>query len=165
MAKPSFPISLKDFKAKISYIDFTMEKDFSLGEKNEVKIQSIPLNHPEGATGYKVIYGEKSICYLTDHEHIIGKKDSFLIDFVKDSNILIYDSTYRDEDFKKYIGWGHSTWQAGLRLAKEAAVKKFFIFHHNPDYDDIMMDQLLKITKNITEVKTLIAREGLKIKV
>ena len=35
----------------------------------EMAMRTAPLNHPNGATGYRVEFGGKSICYITDTEH------------------------------------------------------------------------------------------------
>ena len=54
--------------------------------------------------------------YITDHEHEENVKNEKLIEFIRNSDFLIYDSTYKDEEFENYKGWGHSTWQEGVRL-------------------------------------------------
>ena len=43
--------------------------------------------------------------------------------------MVIYDCTYTDKEFEGKIGWGHSTWQEGVRLSKAANVKNLVIFH------------------------------------
>ena len=37
------------------------------------------------------------------------------------------------------MGWGHSTWQEGVRLCKAANAKRLAIFHHAPEHDDDFM--------------------------
>jgi len=158
ISSPSFPISIKDFNAKITYKDFEIGKSFSL--KKNINIKTFNLNHPDGAVGYRVNFNGKSLCYITDHEHEIGKENFALINFVENSDMLIYDSTYDDVEFKKYLGWGHSTWQEGARLAERAKVKKFFIFHHNPDNDDDDMNKIeLKSRKE--NKNFFVAKEGM----
>ena len=162
MSSPSFPINTNLFAANIDYIDFKLNKDFSI--KNDIVIKTIELNHPDGATGYRVEYEGKSVCYITDHEHVINKNNKNLENFVKGTDILIYDSTYTDSEFEKFIGWAHSTWQAGARLAEKADVGNFCIFHHNPDNDDRAMDNInLEATK--LNPKNIVSREGMKIKI
>lgn len=162
MSRPSFPITIDEFKANISYRDFPLGVDFRLGKN--INVKSIGLNHPDGATGYRIEAFKKSICYITDHEHIIGKNDIHLEEFVKNSDVLIYDSTYDDEDFSNYVGWGHSTWQAGRRLAKKGNVRKYIIFHHNPDNNDTFMEEL-KLRTQDKDDKVIIAKEGMKLEV
>ena len=63
---------------------------------------------------------------------------------VGSGGFLIYDSTYTDEEFPRYVSWGHSTWQEGVRLCREAGAKQLAIFHHNPDHTDDVMEQIEK---------------------
>ena len=41
-------------------------------------------------------------------------------------------------------GWGHSTWSEGVRVAKDAGVKTFVLFHHDPSHDDATLDTIVK---------------------
>jgi ribonuclease BN (tRNA processing enzyme) len=56
---------------------------------------------------------------------------------------VIYDTAYTESEIEAKKGWGHSTWQDGVRLADAAGVKTFCLFHHAPDHDDAAMDALL----------------------
>ncbi len=53
---------------------------------------------------------------------------------------MIYDSSYTDAEYPRYKGWGHSTWQEGMRIADAAGVGTLAIFHHDPSHDDAFMD-------------------------
>ena len=162
ISSPSFPITINKFKANITYKDFEIEKDFLL--KDSIKVRTISLNHPDGATGYRIENKSKSVCYITDHEHEIRKKNKKLMRFLWETDVLIYDSTYDDNNFKDYIGWGHSTWQEAIRLAQECKIKNLFIFHHNPENNDKVLDAIQfkcsKINKNY-----LVAKEDMLFKV
>ncbi len=157
ISSPSFPITLDKFLAKINFYDFEIGKDFYI---NNIKIRTISLNHPDGAVGYRVESNKKSICYITDHEHDIKNKNQMLLDFLRNADALIYDSTYDDNNFKNFIGWGHSTWQEATRLAKECNIKKLFIFHHDPDNDDNKMEQIENICKKMDN-NFIVAKEGM----
>ena len=87
------------------------------------------------------------------------KKNKELVDFLYGTDALIYDSTYDDNNFSNYIGWGHSTWQEAIRLAKASNVKKLFIFHHNPENNDKTMDNIQKKCLQINE-NYIVAMEG-----
>jgi ribonuclease BN (tRNA processing enzyme) len=73
---------------------------------------------------------------------------------------VIYDSTYTDEEYPRFAGWGHSTWQEGVRLAEVAEVKKLVIFHHDPGHDDTVMDRIAEAAEK-ARPGTVVAREGL----
>ena len=73
---------------------------------------------------------------------------------------MIFDSTYTEEEISSRVGWGHSTWQQGLRLAEAAGAKVFCLFHHDPDRDDRAMDGLAAAV-DAARTGTIVAREGL----
>ena len=104
------------------------------------------------------------ISTLSDENKDITFINEELINFVKKSDVLIYDSTYEDEEFKNYIGWGHSTWQEGVRLANQSDVKKYYIFHHNPDNTDSQMKKIEKKSKLMGK-NIIVAKEGMCVKI
>ena len=157
ISSPSFPITIDQFSASIEYKNFKIKKDFLLSD--DIKVKTTNLNHPDGATGYRVESKNKSVSYITDHEHLLSKKNKELVDFLHGTDALIYDSTYDDNNFSNYIGWGHSTWQEAVRLAEKCNIKKLFIYHHNPENNDQIMDNIQKKCLQINE-NYLVAMEG-----
>lgn len=145
MANPTFPVPMEIMQATLTFEDFRAGDRFQLTPDIEIVTQ--PLNHPNGATGYRVNYGGKSVCYVTDTEHVIGKPDQNVLTLIGGADLVIYDSTYQDSQFDSKIGWGHSTWQEGIRLCKMAGVKQLAIFHHDPDHNDAIMMDIEKSAK------------------
>ena len=88
--------------------------------------------------------------------------DRNLLQFVAGTDVLIYDATYTEEEFQSRIGWGHSTWQAGVRLADAASVGRLAIFHHDPGHDDAAMDAIASAVA-ARRPGTLVAREGMQL--
>jgi len=143
MAPPLFPLTPDNFRAQIEYHDFTAGDEVRHDSWNKagIRITTMPLPHPDRATGYRIEYGGKSLCYITDYEHVPGTIDPALVAFVKEADCLIYDSTYDDEEFEHFKGWGHSTWQQAARLADAAKVKTLVLFHHDPDATDSKLNK------------------------
>jgi phosphoribosyl 1,2-cyclic phosphodiesterase len=125
-----------------------------------VSLRTAPLNHPNNATGYRIDFDGRSVCYITDTEHVVDRPDQNILDLVDGADIMIYDSSFTDEEFPDYLSWGHSTWQEGVRLAERAGVKRLVIFHHDPSHDDAFMDQVARDTEELRP-GTLVAREGM----
>jgi phosphoribosyl 1,2-cyclic phosphodiesterase len=140
MTEPLFPVPLDVFHADIDYSDFNAGDILDLD--HGIAVRTAPLNHPNGATGYRIDYDGKSICYVTDTEHVPGRPDQNILGLIKDADLVVYDSTYTDEEFANYVGWGHSTWQEGVRLCQSAGVKRLAIFHHDPARDDDALDKI-----------------------
>jgi phosphoribosyl 1,2-cyclic phosphodiesterase len=140
MSQPTFPVPLDAMKARIAFEDFSAGDTFMIGAR--VRVRTTTLNHPDGATGYRVEYDGRSICYVTDTEHRPGQPDPNILGLIEGSDLLIYDCTYTDAEFPRQVGWGHSTWEEGVRLARAAKVKGFAIFHHDPDHNDLFMESI-----------------------
>ncbi|MBN2751263.1 MAG: MBL fold metallo-hydrolase [Rhodospirillaceae bacterium] len=140
MHTPMFPVPLEAMRASLEFEDFESGATFSTSPG--VVVRTCPLNHPNGATGYRVEYGGRAVCYITDTEHLPGNPDANILALIEGADLVIYDSTYTDDEFPAKIGWGHSTWQEGVRLCRMAHVKRMAIFHHDPDHDDDFMDAL-----------------------
>ncbi len=160
MREPVFPVPLDAMKAIVECEDFDAGDAFSLFPG--VRVRTQPLNHPNGATGYRIEYGGKSVCYVTDTEHIPGRTDENILKLIEGADLVIYDSTYTEDEFSRHVGWGHSTWNEGLRLCRLAGARQFAIFHHDPDHDDAAMDRIAAQAR-AAAANTIITREGMTI--
>ncbi len=158
MRPPLFPLPIDALKAKLEFNEFGAGEGFT--PRPGVEVETAPLNHPGGATGYRINFDNRSICYVTDTEHVPGNTDENIVNLVKDADIMIYDSTYTAPEFEKSRGWGHSTWEEGVRLADLAGVKVFVAFHHDPWHDDDTMDEIAGQLEN-RRPGSVVAREGM----
>jgi phosphoribosyl 1,2-cyclic phosphodiesterase len=158
MLAPLFPVPPEIFQADVTY------NDFSCGDVMNpypgVTIKTALLNHPNRATGYRIEFGGKSICYLTDTEHFEDGIDQNIVGLIGGADIVIYDATYTDEEYPRFKGFGHSTWQEGVRLVTETGARTLVIFHHDPSHDDDFMDEIGKQAEAVRP-GTLVAREGM----
>ena len=134
MSEPLFPIGVETFRADIDYRDFRAGETIPSG--GGVTIRTAALDHPGGATGYRIDYDGRSVAYLTDNEGRREDRDKELIALRVDADLVIYDTTYTEDEIDAKKGWGHSTWQDGMRLADAARAKTFCLFHHAPEHDD-----------------------------
>ena len=159
MTAPLFPVPPEVFKATMAYRDFPAGD--TLAPAPGIVVRTAVLNHPDGATGYRIEYGGKSVCYVTDTEHLPGIPDRNVLALIEGADIVIYDCMYTDEEYARaYVGWGHSTWQEAVRLCRPAGVKQLVVFHHDPDHDD---DRLDAIGREVQAAMpgAVMAREGM----
>ncbi|MFN3075543.1 MAG: MBL fold metallo-hydrolase [Alphaproteobacteria bacterium] len=140
MANPMFPVPLSAMKANLTFLDFRAGESFRLYD--DVLVRTARLNHPNEATGYRIDYDGVSLCYVTDTEHIPGQLDQNVLNLIENTDLFIYDCTYSDAEYPARVGWGHSTWEEGVRLSRAANVKRLVIFHHDPEHDDTYMAHL-----------------------
>jgi phosphoribosyl 1,2-cyclic phosphodiesterase len=158
MSPPLFPIEIEAFKAEVQFRDFHAGEMLDLG--GGIIARTGMLNHPGGAVGYRLEWAGKSIAYVTDTEHRPNELDRTVLSLIQDADLMIYDCTYTDEEFPAYAGWGHSTWQQGVRLAEAGNVKRLAVFHHDPDHDDAFM-QKVEVEAAKARPGAFVARDGL----
>jgi phosphoribosyl 1,2-cyclic phosphodiesterase len=158
MMAPLFPVPPEVFRSSLEYRDFSGGE--TLSPAPGVSVRTAVLNHPDGATGYRVEYGGRAVCYVTDTEHVPGSPDKNILKLIDGADLVIYDSMYTDEEYRKFVGWGHSTWQEGVRLCRQAGAKRMVVFHHDPDHDDETLDAIAgEVDKALPG--SVVAHEGL----
>jgi phosphoribosyl 1,2-cyclic phosphodiesterase len=162
MSFPFFPLQVDALHAKLEFHDF--HAGDVINPRPGVTLRTAALNHPGGAIGYRIEYGGQSVAYVTDIELGDGPIDPALLALTKDAAIVILDTTYTDEELPSHAGWGHSSWQQGIRLADACGADKLCLFHHDPEHDDAFMDTI-RTAAEAARPGTIVAREGLQIKV
>jgi phosphoribosyl 1,2-cyclic phosphodiesterase len=136
MAKPYFPIDFSQVAAKR---DFHQIESGGCIEVGGLKVRPFPLNHPQGASGYRIEANGVVVVYATDYEHGVKKSDATLLEYAQDADILICDAQYTPSEYETHRGWGHSTWENAVLLAKDAHAEHLMLFHHDPLHDDQTM--------------------------
>lgn len=160
MAQPFFPVPLEAMRGALGFSDFTAGDTFNLSDN--VRVRTTPLNHPNGATGYRIEHRGKAMCYITDTEHVPGQPDQNVLALIEGADLVIYDCTYTEQEFPEKVGWGHSTWEEGVRLCRAANVRMMAIFHHDPTHDDSFMETL-ELQARDTWSGAIVARENMRI--
>lgn len=140
MQEKYFPVHLDDmgaqfrfFTAKHLDVDFTkLQFDKFLTNKH---------NHPGDAYGYRLEAFGKSVTICTDIEHG-DELDKRIIEFAKDTDLLVHEAQYTDEELTRHKGWGHSSYSQAIEVAELANAKQLIITHHDPDHDDAFLLQM-----------------------
>jgi phosphoribosyl 1,2-cyclic phosphodiesterase len=163
MMYPHFPIALKDLDAYITFNELEYGDEINFGD---VIIRTSRNNHSDGCIAFRIEYKGKSIVYATDTEHF-ACVDPILLEASRDADYIIYDATYTDEEYsgkngRAKTGWGHSTWQEGVKLAKAANIKHLVLFHYDPEHTDDIIDDIYAQAKKKFK-NTIASYEGLEI--
>jgi ribonuclease BN (tRNA processing enzyme) len=151
----NFPVNLEEMNSAREFKEIPEGGETKCGPAT---ISSCKLNHPGGAFSYRIEAGGKKLVYATDNEHqetLNGK----LVDFSSGADILIYDTMFTPQEYKNRVGWGHSTYLEGVKLAKAAKVKQLHLFHYNPEHTDKKIAEIEQESKKLFP-NTFAAREG-----
>ena len=137
--EPFFPIPLERMPGDISCASFTPGETITCGNH---RIRTLGLNHGVGASGYRFDHGGKALVIVTDHEHSGDRPDPELVAFCTGADLIVYDAMWDETvDFTQHIGWGHSSWQAGLRLVRAADARCLACVHHAPAQTDAALEE------------------------
>jgi phosphoribosyl 1,2-cyclic phosphodiesterase len=162
MESTYFPVP---FSKLPSNIEIEELHDFNFGIGN-ILCRAQRANHPGFCVGYRLLSPDGLIAFFPDTEPRPGGDDREMIDFIRDADVLILDSQYDCNEYKKHVGWGHGCVDESVSLAMKAGVKKLILFHHDPDHDDKTIDALViyarkLVTKAKGKLKVEAAREGM----
>jgi len=94
-------------------------------EFNPDSIKKGKIENPED-------YEERRLAVMFDCEKSTGLNE----DLIRDCDLLIYDGMYTDEEYPTKVGYGHSTWEEGCRLANKIQCGRLIITHHDPNRND-----------------------------
>ena len=142
MRAPFFPVRPAVFSPNTRYRDFVPGD--TLRPPGAAVIHTGALNHADGAVGYRLESDGRVVAYITDHEHGNATADATVERLIHGADLLVIDATYTDAEYPSHRGWGHSTWQEGVRVADAAGVGTLAIFHHDPSHNDAFMDDVAR---------------------
>jgi len=154
-----WPVNMDMLTSKINFIHYTTGI-FNISDN--VKITNSPHGHPGGANSIRADIDRFSVTYVTDCEHPGNQLNQNVVDIAKNTDILIHDAQYTPKQIHSHKGWGHSSWEHSVAVAKAANVKKLALFHHNPDHGNAILESIEKDAKNVFN-NTFSAREGMEL--
>jgi phosphoribosyl 1,2-cyclic phosphodiesterase len=158
MQEHYFPVSLDKMGAAFTF----WQPDISCHTTpSGVHIVASKHNHPGGAYGYRITEGKTTIVYCTDVEY--GEEvDPQVVSLARKADLLIHDAQFSPEELKERRGWGHSSWEQAVEVARQAGVDRLALFHHDPDHDDkILLNMEKECQKEFP--KSFFAREGMEV--
>lgn len=162
-----FPVSLDQMGASIEMNELQSDMEIDLGD--DITVKTLHSNHPGGCLCYRLNHAGRSCCYLSDTEHY-PELNQDMVDFIAGADLVIYDANYTDDEYygsngqPPRIGWGHSTWQEGIKLMQAGGAKKMILFHHSNFHTDADMD-LIEKEARLCYSDLIAAREGMVISI
>nr|WP_255666704.1 MULTISPECIES: MBL fold metallo-hydrolase [unclassified Legionella] len=149
-----FPVKIDNLPSTISYHDLMADQNFKI---DTIKIATIALQHPCATYGYKIQYNNKIISYITDNELYDKSYHLYNADFVRnlikftmDSDILIVDCSFTDEEYDAgRVSWGHSCPRQISEFAHLANAKQLILHHNDHHETDKIVDAKLIATQKM----------------
>jgi len=105
---------------------------------DEIVLQAYQAGHPDKGNIINLTINGSKMCFLFDSEVNQG----FNLDIINNCKYLIFDGMYDDVEYLAHIGWGHSTYQEGCRIANMKGPKELLITHHDPhNKDEVLLER------------------------
>jgi phosphoribosyl 1,2-cyclic phosphodiesterase len=160
MCAPVFPVPFMDVAARFHTRELSSGDSVAVGG---ARVTAAKLNHPGGVLGYRIEHGGRTVVYATDTEHF-ACPDPAILGLARGADVLIYDAQYTPEEYRgeagpSKAGWGHSTFEVGRALAREAGVGTLVLFHHDPRRTDAAVAEIVDRARPLFS-RTVAAREG-----
>ncbi len=168
-----FPIELDYMSAEKEFVEITKEGTFFL---NGLKVTNKRMRHPGASFGYRFEENGRVFCFTADCEFNIDEFDS--IDsyrtFFEGADAVVFDAQYTFNESINKIDWGHSSASIAIDIAAKFGVKRLFLYHHDPDYDDAKLNAelanarsyvLMNLAKRKIDMQVDLATEGIEIEI
>ena len=158
---PSFPVDFRSLGATIEFVTLEPGRSYDVAG---LSVTALKQFHGGDSYGYRFSRGGKSIVYSTDCEHKYSTLDESypFVEFYRNADLLIFDAMYSLADTMSVKeDWGHSNNVVAVELAQAARVKRLVLFHHEPVFDDRMIERILADTIRFEEI----SRRGAKVEV
>jgi len=157
MFQPYFPVDMSALKARRSFTEVASGQRWQMGDAT---VEAISLHHPQGCLGFRIETTTGTLAYATDTEPGNPAADAGVRQLAKDADVLFYDAQFSPERLGERPGWGHSSWAEAVRIARDAGIRCLILFHHDPEADDVTVDQYVR-TARAEWPETWAAAEGL----
>ncbi|MFH1729016.1 MAG: MBL fold metallo-hydrolase [Pseudomonadota bacterium] len=150
-----FPVGLGELSSNIKFVNLVGLPVYI----DDAKLTTHYLNHPGLTLGFRIDYQGKTVVYALDNEpysdmfklknsdytqedlEFSDSLEEKYIEFIHGADILYADAQYTKEEYKKFIGYGHSFLDYTVGTAIKANVKKLIFFHHDPMHTDEIIDK------------------------
>ncbi len=160
------PYHLDSLAPQVHYQELG-EQQLQIGD---IRITTQYLNHTALCLGYRIEADGRVLVHCTDIEPhskallrsdsqelgqirqdpsgldraILHREDARLVALVQGADLLVMDSMYTPEEYPFRLGWGHSPIDFATDVALAGRVRRFALFHHDPEHDDDFVDGMVE---------------------
>ncbi len=149
---PSFPVEFAQLPARIEFDVLEPGKTAVIaGYAVTPQLQ----RHSGDSYGYRFEKNGKCVVYSTDSEHRTEQEGEFeaFAQFFSNADLVIFDAMYSlAEAASVKEDWGHSSNIIGVELCQMARARRLCLFHHEPAYTDVQIEDVLRQTRRLEEI-------------
>ncbi|MBR1405114.1 MAG: MBL fold metallo-hydrolase [Treponema sp.] len=168
MVLPYYPVT---FSAFTKHFNFHVVEPGTPFEIGGLKISCMKMSHPGNSYSYSVEEGGHKFVYATDVE--LNSKDFVYTPersaVFENADAIVLDSQYTVEEALRKENWGHSAFCYAIDFAAAWKVKRLFLFHHEPTYDDRKLETIFESAKwyanyiSGNDLEIFLSREGMEL--
>jgi phosphoribosyl 1,2-cyclic phosphodiesterase len=159
-----FPLTMDQMPVELDF------KEMGAGETFEaagVKITTHTMHHPIATFGYRLEEDGRSFVFATDQEpwsdpdalsdsvraykeqgrpaaEIEALWPNAYIDWCRGADLLVHDAQYSGEEYRTHVGWGHSSYDYALLVARLAGAHQLAFYHHDPMHSDHQIEAMVE---------------------
>lgn len=139
-SKPFWPLQFEDLSSHLQFTTLNGETSRSALRVGGLEIRWAPLQHPGGATAYRVDEAatRTSLVIANDVEWAESPPalQRSLLDLAEGADALVMDGQFTPDEYPAHRGWGHSTWKECCDIARRCGTGRLLISHHAPGRND-----------------------------
>jgi phosphoribosyl 1,2-cyclic phosphodiesterase len=146
MKRPFYPVQFEAFTKKINFHCIKPGQEFNVGC---FTVNCCKMSHPGNSYSFSFREGNKNFVYATDVElsQIDFEQTPERICVFKNADCIILDSQYTVAEAYQKENWGHSAFCYAVDFAIHWNIKKVYLFHHEPTYDDQKLNSILNAAR------------------
>ncbi len=121
ISAPLSPVEVRELPCDVSF-RCAPAMEWEIGA---AKILAASVTHRGPTLGYRITEGDKTLCYIPDHEPALGADLDELdpewisgYELAYDADLLVHDCQYTDAEYPDHRGWGHSSVSDSLCFAR-----------------------------------------------
>lgn len=146
MEKPYFPVPFSSFTKKFEFHQLNPGDVYDI---EGVTVKLCPMSHPGGSFSYSFEYNGKKVVYATDvelslNDYVVTPERKAVFE---NADCIILDAQYTAEEAIRKVNWGHSSFCYAIDFAVFWKIKKLYMFHHEPTYDDKKLNSILQAAR------------------
>ena len=159
-----FPLTMDQMPVELEFREMLPGESF---EAAGVKVTPHTMRHPIATFGYRLEEGGRTFVFATDQEpwadpEALERKVERMhaekrpaeeidalwpmnyIDWCRDADLIVHDAQYSREEYRSRVGWGHSSFDYALLVARQAAARRLAFFHHEPMHSDHQIEAMVE---------------------